>query len=114
MRAPYSAVIFKAHGVLPAITAQFPLAPGFVYVILAVDVFLPGFGGGSAQLYDDDNVTWWSDQQESASNGLWLNYRGRQVFLGGESVFFRCTILGAIGPDVGADVRASGYRLVTP
>lgn len=110
MASIYSRCLVRAHALASGTAYEFPFAEGATYIIRDMDAFLPGIGGGSVQVYDDALCTFWSDQQESASSGIWLQWRGRQVFEGGQSIFVEIENLGATSAE-GGDIRISGYVL---
>ena len=110
----YSRVIFKHHSIPTGTVVEFPLPESAVYVVRDMDAFIPGIGGGAIQVYDADDITFWSDSQASGTNGVWFQWRGRQVIQGPSSVFVTGVALGVIDPSDGPDIRASGYILTTP
>jgi hypothetical protein len=104
----YSKLIVSAPGLAVDSITAFPLDPVNTTVIHTMDAFLAGLGGGYVQAWDTISTTFWYVAEASDSTGLWLQWRGRQVFDPGGTLYFKGSVLDPLGH---MDFRASGYVL---
>lgn len=110
-QAIYSELIAQQHGGAGATEYFQLLDPAYVWVIRDMDVFIAGVGGGAVDVFDEAGATFWFVEEATPSSGVWLSWRGRQVFEPGSSLHWKFTVLDPFGH---GDIRVSGYRLTPP
>jgi len=96
----YSARLTMAHGVG---ADSLTVPAGFVCVVRDADCFYPGGVGQSAQLENPAGGIFAYFPFPLTVNGILDSWRGRQVFLEGETVTFAAT--------AAMDIQVSGYLL---
>lgn len=107
----YSELIASQHEADGQVEYIVELDPAYIWVVRDIDAFIAGVGGGAIDVFDGNGVTFWQDEQASITTGLWMYWRGRQVFPPGSSLHWIFTVLDPFGH---GDIRFSGYRLSPP
>ena len=109
----YSTLFANVHGLaLGAVgVIELPIGAGQIAVVRDIDAVIFAAGGGTIQVYDQDNATFWVDEDLTASISACFQWRGRQVFRPGGTLFVVFTGIGTFLSANHGDFRISGYIL---
>lgn len=99
----YSTQLLQLHG---ASSGSFTVPASVVCVVRDADCFYPGGVGQSAQLEGPAGGIFAYFPFVAAINGVLVQWRGRQVFVAGDTITFAAT--------ASMDIMVSGYLLATP
>lgn len=105
----YSSLFVSAHDLSSDTAYSWPFGgDGLTFVIVHMDGFMAGVGGGYVQAYDQNGTTFWHVEAASGGTGDWEQWTGRQVFHSGDTLFFIGSTIDPLGH---LDFRVSGYTL---
>lgn len=107
----YTQPFISLHEMNPEVAYSIPLAGSFTFVILTMDCFIAGVGGGAIQVNDSNDATFWYNAQGSDTAGVWMQWTGHQAFIGTDFIVATATVVDPLGH---ADLRITGYQLTNP
>jgi len=107
----YTLPLRSLHEMNAEVTYQIPIELGVVFVILCMDCFIAGVGGGAIQINDSNGATFWYNAQGSDTAGVWMQWLGHESFIGPDYIEATATVLDPLGH---GDLRITGYQLANP